>query len=219
MTSGSVHGSAIRVFVVDDHAIVRSGLRQVLDECPETVLVGEAGSGAEALEALRRLACDIVIIDISLPDRNGLELLKQVKAEHPRVAVLILTMHAEEPYAIRALKAGAAGYLTKDGSTDELLAAIRKAAAGGRYLTSSLAERLALNISEEHQAPPHERLSDREFQVLCLMAAGKSLTEIALELGVSVKTVSTHRARTLEKMHLRNNAELIHYAVRHGLVS
>jgi two-component system invasion response regulator UvrY len=210
--------SAIRVFVIDDHAVVRRGLRQILAEAPEATLAGEAGSGAEALTQLRRTRCDVVVLDISLPDCNGLELLRQIRSQHPRLAVLVLTMHAEEPYAVRALRAGAAGYLTKDGAAEELLAAIRKVAAGGRYLTPALAETLALRLGPDSRELPHERLSDREFQVLCLMATGKSLTEIANALGVSVKTVSTHRARILEKMHLRNNAELIQYAVKHDLV-
>ncbi|MBN2370238.1 MAG: response regulator transcription factor [Vicinamibacteria bacterium] len=220
MTAGEAgSGSATRVFVIDDHAVVRRGLRQILEESPEATLAGEAGSGAEALTRLRQTHCDVVVLDISLPDCNGLDLLRQIRSQHPRLAVLILTMHAEEPYAVRALRAGAAGYLTKDGAAEELLAAIRKVAAGGRYLSSALAETLAVRIGAGTRELPHERLSDREFQVLCLMATGQSLTEIANTLGVSVKTVSTHRARMLEKMHLRNNAELIQYAVRHDLVA
>jgi two-component system invasion response regulator UvrY len=208
----------IRVFVVDDHAIVRRGIKQILDDCADCSLVGEAATGAEALGGLRDTPCDVVVLDISLPGQSGLELLPRIRREFPRLKVLMLTMHREEQYAIRLLKAGASGYLTKDGVPEDLVAAIRRVASGGRFLTPSLAERMAAHLDREVEKPPHERLSDREFQVFCLMAEGKSLTEIAYELGVSVKTISTHRTRILEKTGFRNNAELVQYAVRNGLI-
>jgi DNA-binding NarL/FixJ family response regulator len=207
----------IRVFVVDDHAIVRRGLKQILDEASDCTLIGEASTATDALIGLRKTPCDVVVLDISLPDRSGLDLLPQIRQEFPRVRVVMLTMHREEQYAIRLLKAGASGYLTKDGVPEELLAAIRRVAAGGRYLTASLAERVAEHLGDGEK-PPHERLSAREFQVLCLMTEGKSLTEIGYELCVSVKTISTHRARILQKMGFKNNAELVQYAVRNGLI-
>lgn len=209
----------LRLAIVDDHAVVRRGIRQILSECPDCRLVGEAATAAEALSLLRNTPCELVILDISLPDRSGLELLPQIRQEFPRVKVLMLTMHREEQYAIRLLKAGASGYLTKDGMPEELLTAIRRIASGGRYLSSSLAERIASHLGEDAERLPHERLSDREFQVLCLMAEGKSLTEIAYELSVSIKTISTHRARILQKTGFKNNAELIQYAVRNGLIA
>ncbi len=208
----------IAVFVVDDHAVVRRGIKQILGECPDCALVGEAGTAADALSGLRRTHCDVVVLDISLPDRNGLDLLPQIRQEFPRLKVVMLTMHPEEQYAIRLLKAGALGYLTKDGLPEELVAAIRRVAAGGRYLTPSLAERMADHLGAGGEKPPHERLSDREFQVFCLVAEGKTLTEIAYELSVSVKTISTHRTRILQKTGFKNNAELVGYAVRNGLI-
>jgi DNA-binding NarL/FixJ family response regulator len=209
----------IRVFVVDDHAVVRRGLKQILDEALDCSLVGEAGTAAEAVAGLRTTPCDVVVLDISLPDRSGLDLLPQLRREFPNAKVVVLTMHGEEQYALRLLKAGASGYLTKDGVPEELVAAIRRVASGGRYLTPSLAERMAEHLGGGGEKAPHERLSDREFQVLCLMAEGKSLTEIACDLSVSVKTISTHRARILQKMGFKNNAELVQYAVRNGLIA
>ncbi len=209
----------LRVSVVDDHAVVRRGIKQILSECADCQFAGEAATANDALALLRGTPCDVVILDISLPDRSGLDLLPQIRREFPRLKVLMLTIHREEQYAIRLLKAGAAGFLTKDSVPDELVTAIRRIASGGRYLSSTLAERIASQLGEYVEKPPHERLSDREFQVFCLMAEGKSLTEIAYELSVSVKTISTHRARILQKTGFRNNAELVQYAVRNGLIS
>ncbi len=208
----------IRVLVVDDHAVVRRGVRQILADASDLTVAGEAATGEEALRALREGPWDVVLLDLSLADRSGFDLLKQIKAAYPGLAVLVLTMHAEEQYALRVLRAGASGYLTKESAPDLLVSAIRKVARGGKYLSPSLAEVLASRLGDDYERAPHEILSDREFQVLCLMAAGKGLTEIARELIVSVKTVSTHRARILQKMHLKNNAELIAYALRHKLI-
>jgi len=207
-----------RVLVVDDHAVVRRGVRQILADAKEMTVTGEAATGEEALRALRESTYDVVLLDLSLSDRSGFDLLKQIKAAYPGLAVLVLTMHAEAEYAIRVLKAGASGYLTKESAPDLLVSAVQKVARGGKYLSPSLAETLASRLGDDFERAPHESLSDREFQVLCLMASGKGLTEIARELIVSVKTVSTHRARILQKMHLANNAELIRYALRHKLI-
>ncbi len=208
----------IRILVVDDHVVVRRGLRQIFADTPEFVIAGEAATGEEALRMVRSATWDVVILDISLPDRSGFDILKQIKTEYPGLAVLILTMHSEEEYAVRVLRAGASGYLTKESAPDLLVQAVQKVSRGGKFVTPSLAEKLAAYMGNDTGRPPHESLSDREFQVLCLMAAGKGLTEIAQELIVSVKTVSTHRARILQKMRLRNNSELIQYAVRHSLI-
>jgi len=206
-----------RVFLVDDHEVVRRGMKQVLDGAPDFVVVGEAASGGEALARLRTSTCDVVVLDLSLPDQPGLEVLKQLKAEKPDLPVLILTMHREDQYAIRALRAGAAGFLTKESASDQLVTAVRKVARRGRYLTSGVAEQIAAHLGSgpEH---PHERLSDREYQVFVRIVGGRALTEIAAELDLSVKTVSTHRTRLLEKMGMRSNAELVQYAVRHDLL-
>ncbi len=204
----------MRVLVVDDHAIVRLGLKNLLCELPDTQVDG-AQSGREALAHLECHPCDLVILDIGLPDRSGLEVLKDIRRLYPPLPVIVLTMYPEEQYAIRVLKAGAAGYLTKNSVPEELLDAVRRVAAGGRYLTTSLAERLAWAIAGE--ATGHDALTDREMQILCLLGSGKRVSEIARELGLSVKTVSSHRINILGKMRLRTTAELVHYAVRNGL--
>lgn len=208
----------IRILVVDDHAVVRRGLRQILAERPHYTIAGEAETGEEALRRIQAEPWDVVILDISLPDRSGLDVLKQIKAVRPELPVLVLTMHSEEQYAIRVLRAGASGYLTKESAPDLLLQAIHQISKGGRYVSPSLAERLAFAKGPGAERIPHETLSDREFQVLCMIAGGKGLTEIARDLVVSVKTISTHRTRVLLKLGLRNNAELVQYALRHGLV-
>lgn len=208
----------IKILVVDDHLIVRKGLKQILADSPEMVVAGEASTGQEALQKVRAIRCDIVVMDISLPDRSGLDVLEQIKIEHPHLPVLVLSMHAEEQYAVRAFKAGASGYLTKESASEQLIEAIQKVAQGGKYVTPTLAEKLIFELTKDSQKPLHESLSDREFQVLCLIATGKTLTEISQELCLSVKTVSTHRARILEKMGMRNNAELIRYALQNRLV-
>ncbi len=208
----------IRALIADDHAVVRQGLKQILGDTPEMVVAGEATNGQEVLDQVRAEAWDVVVLDISMPDRSGLDILKQLRSERPKLPVLVLSMHSEDQYAMRVLKAGASGYLTKDSAPDELVKAIRKVVSGGRYVSSFLAEKLAFEIGTDSSRLPHETLSDREFQVLRLIAAGESVTEIAAELYLSVKTVSTYRARMLEKMNLTTTAELIHYAMQNHLI-
>lgn len=210
--------SQIKILVVDDHSIVREGLKQILADSADMVVAGEASTAQEVLQKVRVGGYDMIIMDISLPDRNGLEALEQVKLINPKIPVLILSMHAEEQYATRAFKAGASGYLTKESASDQLIAAIHKVAQGGKYVSPSLAEKLVFELVKDSQKPLHEILSDREMQVLCLLASGKTLTEVSQSLCLSVKTVSTHRARILEKMGMRNNAELIRYAIQNKLV-
>lgn len=207
----------MRLLVVDDHPVVRRGILQILTDSLRAVSIREAASGEEALRVIRSEPLDVVVLDLGLPDRPGLEVLRTSRQEKPDLPVLVLTMYDEESYAVRVLKAGAAGYLTKESAPTELASAIHKVVGGGRYVSQALAEQLAAHLGTATDRPPHEALSDREFEVFCLMAKGKSLTEIAHALFISVKTVSTHRARILQKMNLGNNAELVQYAVRHGL--
>ena len=207
----------IRVIVADDHAIVRQGLRSILDAAQDMRCVAEAENAGEAMRAIRDIECDALLLDISMPGKNGIDILKQIKKEKPRLPVLILSMHPEDQYALRAIKAGAAGYLTKQSAPQQLVAAIRQIAQGRKFITQELAEALANHLDDEGDQMPHETLSDREFQTLRLIGAGKSLTDIANELCLSVKTVSVYRARLLEKMKLKNNSELTHYAVKNGL--
>jgi len=209
----------IRVLIADDHPIVRQGLKQILAEAPDIVVKGEACNGTEALEKVRTARWDVVVLDITMPGISGLDLLKQVKSEQPKLPVLVLSMHPEEQYAVRVLRAGASGYLTKDSAPDQLMSAIRKVAKGGRYVSPSLAEQLAYDLDAGSEKPLHKNLSDREFQVLCLIASGKTVTEIAEELALSVKTISTYRARLLEKMNMTRNAQLTNYGIKNGLVS
>lgn len=208
----------IRVFITDDHAIVRQGLKQILAETRDIEFAGEAETGADAVQAVRDTPCDVVLLDISLPDRNGIEVLKQLKREHPRLPVLMLSMHMEREFAIRALKAGAAGYLTKQSAPMQLVAAIRHVSAGKKYLTPSIAEEVANALAGADEDSPHTLLSDREYQTMCLIASGKSLSDIAAELVISPKTVSVYRARVLEKLSLKNNADITRYAIRNQLV-
>ena len=208
----------MRILIVDDHAIVRQGLRQILTESDEAIVIKEADCGAEAIRQVREGEWDVVILDISLPDRNGIDTLKQIKKEYPRIPVLMLSMHEEGLYAIRALKAGASGYITKQSAPSELMTAIHQVARGRKYLTATLAEAMADSLGTNYDKPLHEILSDREYQTLCLIASGKSLTDVAEEMSLSVKTVSVYRGRLLEKMKLKNNAELTHYAIKNGLV-
>jgi two-component system invasion response regulator UvrY len=207
----------MNVLIVDDHAIVRQGLRQILLESGKVMTIGEAECGTEAMRQIRGGEWNAVVLDISLPDRNGIEILKLIKKERPKVPVLMLSMHEEGLYAIRALKAGASGYLTKQSAPSELMAAIQQVARGRKYLTASLAEVMADSLGKDQERAPHEMLSDREYQTLCLIASGKSLTDAAEEMRLSVKTVSVYRSRLLEKMKLKNNAELTHYAIKNGL--
>lgn len=207
----------MNILIVDDHAIVRQGLRQILMESDSTIFIKEADCGSEAIRQVRAEEWNVVVLDISLPDRNGIDILKQIKKEYPRIPVLMLSMHEEGLYAIRALKAGASGYITKQSAPAELMAAIHQVARGRKYLTATLAEAMADSLGADHERLPHETLSDREYQTLCLIASGKGLTDVAEEMRLSVKTVSVYRARLLEKMKLKNNAELTHYAIKNGL--
>jgi len=208
----------IRVFIADDHAIVREGLKQILAEQRDIVVAGEAENGLDAIKLFRKSRCHVMLLDISMPDRNGIEVLKQIKQERPELAVLMLSMHREDQYAIRALKAGAAGYLTKQSAPRELVTAIRQVAGGQKYVSATLAQALAAQVGADHEAPVHDSLSDREFQTLTMIASGKTVSEIARELSLSVKTVSEYRARLLAKMQLKTSAELTHYAIRNQLV-
>lgn len=212
-----MNAPTIRVLIADDHAIVRQGLRSILSDTADMEVAGEAENGVRALQMLRDGAWDVVLMDVNMPDRNGIDTLKLVKKEFPKLPVLMLSMHPEEQYAVRALKAGASGYLSKQSAPEQLVLAIRQVAAGKKYVSAEVAEQLATAITEDDRAP-HERLSDREYQTLCMIASGKTLTQIGEELNLSVKTVSVYRARLLEKMKLKNNAELTHYGLKHGLV-
>ncbi len=206
----------IRILIADDHAIVRAGLKQLVAASPNITVAAEASTGPEALHLIRTQSFDVVLLDISMPGRGGLEVLSEIKKEYPRLPVLILSMHPEEQYAMRALKGGASGYITKDTAPEELVAAILKVAGGSKFITKTLAEQF-LYLLDIEEAPPHTSLSDREYQVFRLIASGKTATEIAKELSLSVKTISTYRTRILEKLHLKNNAQLIHYAAQNKL--
>jgi len=206
----------MKVLIVDDHAVVRAGLRQIILEANESFVVEEAADAAAAWEKLRAGTWDLVLLDVAMPGRNGIEFLKQVKAEWKRLPVLVLSMYPEDQYALRALRAGASGYMTKETAPDELLVAIRRVGRGGRYVSEQLADLLFARFDESDL--PHRDLSDREFEVLRLIASGLTATEIAETLALSVKTISTYRTRILEKMHMHSNAELTHYAVKNGLV-
>jgi DNA-binding NarL/FixJ family response regulator len=208
----------IRVLIADDHAIVRQGLRQILSDTEDMLVAGEASNGVEVVQMVRAGQFDLVLMDVSMPDRNGIDALKLIRKELPKLPILVLSMHPEEHYAIRALKAGAAGYLTKQSAPDLLVHAIRQVANGKKYVSPAVAEQLANAIDEDLDKLPHEKLSDREYQTLVMISSGKTLTEIGDELNLSVKTVSVYRARLLEKMHMKNNAELTHYGLKHGLV-
>jgi DNA-binding NarL/FixJ family response regulator len=208
----------VRVLLADDHAVVRAGLREILADTGDIAVAGEAANGQEVLALVRAHDYDLAVLDMSMPGRNGIELIKLVKAEKPGLRILVLSMHSEEQYAVRALKAGASGYLSKDSAADQLVAAIRRIAAGGAYVSPETAERLALDANRPSDALPHTRLSDREFQVFQLIANGGAVGEIAKRLSLSVKTVSTHKTRIMEKMGLANQAELIRYALEHKLL-
>ncbi|MCG6980938.1 MAG: response regulator transcription factor [Deltaproteobacteria bacterium] len=208
----------IKVLVADDHPVVREGLKQILAEAQDIEVAAEAEDGHKLLEKVREQGFDVVVMDITMPGLMGLDALKQLKSEHPQLPILILSIHPEEQYALRVLRAGAAGYLTKASAPDSLIGAIRKVYRGGNYVSPALAERLADELRGDITKMPHETLSDREYQVMCLIASGKTVTEIADQLALSVKTVSTYRSRILEKMRMKTNAELTHYAIEHKLV-
>ncbi|RMG74768.1 MAG: DNA-binding response regulator [Nitrospirae bacterium] len=208
-----------RILIADDHTIVREGIKQILTDRGNCYEVDEASDGHEALKKINSRSYDLLILDISMPGLNGLDALKQIKYSHPELPVLILSMYPERQYAIRVLRAGASGYLGKDSAPELLFKAIDKILAGGKFISESLAERLAVELVSGGERLPHERLSDREYQVFSMIASGMSLSEIADKLALSVKTVSTYRARILEKMGLRNNAEIIHYAIKNNLIN
>lgn len=209
----------IRILIADDHAIVREGLKQILADTKDMVVAGDAENGNDAIKLARRGDSDVLLLDISMPDKSGIEVLKQVKKESPRIAVLMLSMHREDQYAIRSLKAGASGYLNKQSAPAELVDAIRQVAAGRKYISPALAQELANQVGDENrETPPHETLSDREYQTLIMIASGKTVSDIAAELTLSVKTISMYRSRLLQKMKMRHNAELTHYAIKNHLV-
>ena len=207
-----------RILIIDDHEVVRDGVKKLCDEQPGAFVFGEASTAAEALTLVREQAWDAVVLDLSLGGRSGLEVLKEMKLINPKLPVLILSMHSEEQYARRAFKAGAAGYITKDSPRAELAKAIHKVMEGGRYVSATLAENLVFALGNDADRAPHETLSDREFEVMRLIASGKTVGEIAELLWLSDKTISTYRARLLEKMGMKTNAELTHYAIQNKLV-
>lgn len=207
----------IRIVIADDHAIVREGLKRIVSEIGDMQVVGEAADGTEVMQRVRELDFDILVQDLSMPGRSGMELIKLVRAEKPKLRILVLSMHQELQYAVRAIKSGASGYLTKESAPALLEQAIRKIAGGGAYVTAEVAEQLALGAMPGSTANPHESLSDREFEVFRMLAAGASVTDIATRLKLSVKTVSTHKANLMHKMGLQNASELVRYAMKHGL--
>jgi len=208
----------MRILITDDHAVVRQGLRLILADHFKKAVFGEARNATEALARVWKEKWDVVVLDITMPGRSGLEVLKEIKRSRPKLPVLVLSMHPEDQFAVRLLKAGAAGYLTKESAGEELVGAIKKVVGGGRYISPSLAERMASYLTIDVQKAPHERLSDREFLILRMFASGKQVSQIAEELSLSVSTVSTYRARILEKMDMKNNAQLTHYALQKELV-
>ena len=208
----------IKILIADDHVIVREGLKQIVAETSDMVVAGEAADSRQTLDLALQQDWDVVLLDISMPGRGGIDTLKELKHGKPELPVLVLSMYPEEQYALRALRAGASGYLTKESAPDELIGAIRKVAQNGRYISNSLAEKLAANIGPATEKPIHELLSDREYQVMMMIASGKTVKGIADELSLSVKTISTNRTRALKKMGMKNNAEFMYYAIKEGLV-
>ena len=208
----------MKVLIADDHAVVRRGLKQILSEERDITVVGEAKNGHEALEMSRRLEWDVAVVDYAMPGRSGVELLKEIKRHHPKRPVLVLSMYPEEWHAVQVLRAGGAGYLSKETATEELMTAIRKVVKGGRYVSPALAEKLASGLAPDRARAPHETLSDREYRVLWLLASGKPISQIAQEMFLSPSTISTYRTRILRKLGLANNAQLVQYAVQHQLI-
>jgi two-component system invasion response regulator UvrY len=207
-----------KIIIADDHDIVRAGLKQIIADDPDMVVEGEARDGQELLEKVRKEKYDIVLLDIKMPGRSGLEILKQLKLEYPALPVLVLSMHSEDQYAVRTIKAGASGYITKETAPEKLLEAIRKVCGGARYISPTVAEKLAESITDSRNKPLHEYLTDREYQVMCMIASGKTISIIAKELFLSIKTISTFRQRILEKMRMANNAELTTYVITNNLL-
>jgi DNA-binding NarL/FixJ family response regulator len=209
----------MRILVADDHAVVRNGLKQIVSDTSDIVVSAEASNGQEALNKALEDDYDVVLLDITMPDRSGLDILKEIKSQKPELPVLILSIHPEEQYAVRALKAGAAGYLTKESAPEELIKAMRRVSGGGKYVTSSLAEKLASFLKTGAEKPLHQALSDREYEVFCMIVSGKRVKQIADELSLSTKTISTYRSRILRKMNMSNNVELTRYAIQNQLAS
>ncbi|HMV48730.1 MAG TPA: response regulator transcription factor [Blastocatellia bacterium] len=207
-----------KILIADDHAVVRRGLRQIINDEPDFEVIGEAQNGQEVLELIDRNNCDVVVLDITMPDKNGLAVLQEAKMTHPQLPVLILSMHPEDQFAVRALKLGASGYLTKESAPEELVGALRKVISGGKYISSTLADQLVAEIGSPLPRPMPDRLSEREFQVLKQIAQGRTIGQIAETMDLSVKTISTYRTRLLLKMKMKTNAELVRYAVNNGLV-
>ena len=208
-----------KILVVDDHAVVRQGVKQILNEQFQGAVIGEARNAEEMIDRIKKFTWDIVVLDVGMPGKSGLDALKDLKQVCPKLPVLVLSAYPEDQLARRMLKAGAAGYLTKDSAPNELVQALRKILGGGKFVSASMAELLVANLNEQAERPPHELLSDREYQVMCLIAVGKSLKEIAEDLCVGISTINTYRARILEKMQLKNNTELTHYALENRLVN
>jgi two-component system invasion response regulator UvrY len=208
----------INILVVDDHALIRKGLKMLLEESPDFEVKGEAETGAQAIKMVREQHFDLVLLDISLPDKHGMDILKQLKSEQPDIKVIVLSMYPEDQYGVRALKAGAVGYINKQSAPEKLVGAVQQVISGKKYISESLAEQLLSNLIGESQDLLHQSLSNREYQTLCLMSSGNSLTEISEIMMLSPKTVSVYRARMLEKMNFKNNAEAVHYAIAHQLV-
>jgi two-component system, NarL family, invasion response regulator UvrY len=208
----------VTILIADDHSVVREGLKQIIADQRDMVVGGEAKDGSEVLALLKEKKWDVVVLDITMPGKGGIDVLKSIKSEHPEIPVLMLSMHPEDQYAVRAIRAGAAGYLTKESAPEELVAAIRRIVGGRKYITGTVAEMLLEESNEATAQSPHDTLSDREFQVLTLIASGKNTKEIAQEMSLSTKTVSTYRSRLLSKMHLKRNADIIRYAIQSKLV-
>jgi two-component system invasion response regulator UvrY len=208
----------IRVIIADDHPVVRQGLTRILAEETDMVLAGEAATGQELLDKIGKTECDVVLLDISMPGRGGLDILTELRRHYPKIPVLVLSVYPEDQFGLRVLKSGAAGYMNKEAASDQLVNAIRKVCSGGKYVSPSLAEMMAADLSADRQLPRHETLSHREYQVMSLIASGKTVSEIARELCLSQKTISTHRARILEKMHMKTNAQLTYYAIQANLI-
>jgi DNA-binding NarL/FixJ family response regulator len=208
----------IKIVIADDHDIVRAGLKQIISDTRDMKVTGESGSAEQLIELIKKNDYDVVLLDLKMSGMNGLDAIKHIKLMKPDLPVIVLSMHAEDQYAVRTIRAGASGYITKETASENLVAAIKKAVAGGRYISPALAETLADSIAWGGMETPHENLTDREFQVMCMIASGKSVSEIASELFLSVKTISTYRQRILGKMNMKNNSELTHYVIKNNLL-
>jgi DNA-binding NarL/FixJ family response regulator len=208
----------IQVLIADDHAVVRRGIKQILAETEDIVVAGEATNGREVLEKINEKNWDVLVLDITMPGRSGLDILKDVREMNPRLPVLVLSMHSEEQFATRMLRSGAAGYVNKESAAEDLVKAVRKVQTGGKYISPAQAERMVTELTTDLNKPAHELLSDREYEIMCHIASGKTPTQIARELSLSVKTISTYRSRLLDKLHMNTSAEITHYAIKNGLV-